>query len=323
MQTDKYALLSIYPRYANKILSGKKRLEFRKTWAANNVAALVIYATAPIQKIVGIAHVKKVHQGSPTALWKLAQEIGGGVSRRVLYEYFQGRLEGVAIEIESVLSCSSPLDPEQFFPNFIPPQSFTYLDGATFKLIDTTIKKQTPVGRVLLIAGVHGVGKTTLCKGVSQNQDFIHQSASQLIREAKASAIASNTKMVKDIPGNQQLLIEAVHHITESGQTLLLDGHLALLNAARKVEALPTKVFADLGIEGIILVQDKPSRILTRLAQRDGKGLGLEEIKGLQTMEISQAKSVTEELGLPLIRVNAFDESAFTKAVQTFVCNER
>lgn len=76
-------------------------LEFRKTWAANNVAALVIYATAPIQKIVGIAHVKKVHQGSPTALWKLAQEIGGGVSRRVLYEYFQGRLEGVAIEIET------------------------------------------------------------------------------------------------------------------------------------------------------------------------------------------------------------------------------
>lgn len=323
MPIDKYALLSIYPRYANKILSGEKRLEFRKSWAANDVAAFVIYATAPIQKIVGIARIKKVHQGSATALWKLAREMGGGVSRRVLYDYFRDKREGFAIEIESVLPCSNPLDPEKFLPSFNPPQSFTYLDRVAFKRIDTAIKKQPPKGHVLLIAGVHGVGKTTLCKSVANDQDFTHQSASQLIREAKASAIALNTKVVKDIPGNQQLLIDAVCRITESGQTLLLDGHLALLNAARKVEALPTKVFADLGIEGIVLIQDKPSRIVTRLAQRDGKALGLDEIKALQATETSRAKSVAEELGLPLISVKAFDISAFTKAVQALGRNQK
>lgn len=324
MPTDKFALLSIYPRYANKILSGEKRLEFRKSWAANDVAAFVIYATAPIQKIVGIARVKQVHQGSATALWQLAREIGGGVSRRVLYNYFRGKREGFAIEIESVLPCSSPLIPERFLPNFNPPQSFTYLDRAAFKRIETTTKKLPPKGRVFLIAGVHGVGKTTLCSGVADDQGFVHMSASYLIREAKASAIALNTKAVADIPGNQQLLIDAVGRINKPGQTLLLDGHLALLNAATsKVESLPTKVFAGLGIEGIILIQDKPSRIAARLTKRDGKEMRLEEIKALQTTETSRAKSVAEELGLPLIRVKAFDQFAFSRAVQTLSCTKR
>ena len=318
MPTDKFALLSIYPRYARKILSGEKKLEFRKSWAANDVVAFVIYATAPIQKIVGIARIKQVHQGTPTALWQLAREMGGGVSRRVLYDYFRGKKEGVAIEIESVLACCSPLDPGKFLLNFNPPQSFAYLDQAAFKHIETTIKMQSPKGRVFLIAGVHGVGKTTLCGSVADEQGFIHKSASNLIREAKVSAIALNTKAVVDIPGNQQLLIDAVGRITESGQTLLLDGHLALLNAARKVEALPTKVFADLGIEGIVLIQDNPSRIAARLAQRDGNGMGLDEIKALQTTETSRAKSVAKELGLTLIRVKAFDDSALSSAVRTF-----
>jgi predicted transcriptional regulator/adenylate kinase len=315
MQTDKFALLSIYPRYANKILSGAKRLEFRKSWAASDVSAFVIYATVPVQKVVGIARIKQVHQGSATALWRLAQELGGGVSRRVLYDYFRGKREGFAIEIESVLPCSIPLDPEAYLPNFMPPQSFAYLDRASFKRIETAIKIQPPKGRVIFIAGVHGVGKTTLCSGIADSQGFIHKSASQLIREAKASAIARNSKAVTDIPGNQQLLVDAVSRINQSGQTLLLDGHLALLNSAKKAEALPTKVFADLGIDGIVMIHDKPSSIVERLKQRDGNGIGFDEIKALQALENSRAKIVTGELGLPLFRVKAFDDSTFSKAL--------
>ncbi|MGA7179835.1 MAG: AAA family ATPase [Thiobacillaceae bacterium] len=315
MQTDKFALLSIYPRYANKIVSGVKRLEFRKSWAANDVSAFVIYATSPVQKIVGIAHIKQVHQGSATALWGLAKEIGGGVSRRVLYDYFRGKHEGFAIEIESVSPCVSPLDPEVYLPSFTPPQSFAYLDRATFKRIETTIKKQPPMGRVIFIAGVHGVGKTTLCTGVSNSDEFIHKSASQLIREAKESAIARNSKTVADIPGNQKLLIDAVTRITKSGKTLLLDGHFALLNMARKAEALPTKVFSDLGVDAIVLIHDTTARIVERLMQRDGRRPRFDGIKTLQELENSRAKIVAEELGLPLFRVKAFDNSGFAHAL--------
>jgi predicted transcriptional regulator/adenylate kinase len=321
MPTDRFALLSIFPRYAKKILSGEKRLEFRKSWASNDITAFVIYATAPIQKIVGIAYIKQVHQGSATALWRLSQEIGGGVSRRVLYDYFRDKARGFAMEIESVQPCSRPLSPEEFFPNFNPPQSFNYLDRRTFKRIESAIAKQPPKGRVMLIAGVHGVGKTTLCGRLADDRNFIHKSASQLIREEKETAIAPNTKTVADIPGNQQLLIDAVSRITASGQTLLLDGHLGLLNSARKVEPLATKVFADLGIDGIILILGKPTQIFSSLIKRDGNGFSLDEISALQTNEISRAKNVSEELGLPLIRVKAFDDAAFTKAVRTLARN--
>jgi predicted transcriptional regulator/adenylate kinase len=317
MQTNKFALLSIYPRYANKILSGVKRLEFRKSWPPNDVSAFLIYATVPVQKIVGIARIKQVHLGSATALWRLAQEMGGGVSRRILYDYFRGKQEGFAIEIESVLPCSTPLDPEAYLPNFTPPQSFAYLDRASFKRVETAVKRQPPKGRVIFIAGVHGVGKTTLCSGIADSHGFVHKSASQLIREAKESAIARYSKTVADIPGNQQLLIDAVNRITQSGQTLLLDGHLALFNSARKAEALPTKVFADLSIDGIVMIHDKASGIVARLKQRDGGGIDLDEIKALQRVEMSRAKSVTDELGLPLFRVKAFDDSAFSMALDT------
>lgn len=321
MPADRFALLSIYPRYANKILSGEKRLEFRKSWGALNGAAFVIYATAPIQKIVGIAYIKKVHQGSATTLWRLARDMGGGVSRRILYEYFRGRSGGFAIEIESVQPCSHPLSPSEFLPNFNAPQSFTYLDPATFKRIESAIKQQPAKGRVILIAGVHGVGKTTLCSRLADDRSFVHKSASQLIREEKEAAIDFHTKTVADIPGNQQLLIDAVSRITESGQTLLLDGHLALLNIAKKIEPIATKVFADLGINGIILILGKPDQILSRLIKRDGNEFSLDEIRTLQTIEISRATGVSDELGVPLIRVKALDFSTFTEAVRTLARN--
>ena len=60
MPTDKSVLLSIYPCYARKILSGEKRLEFRKAWPSSGVTSFVIYSTSPVQRIVGIARVTKV-----------------------------------------------------------------------------------------------------------------------------------------------------------------------------------------------------------------------------------------------------------------------
>lgn len=315
MPTNKFALLSIYPRYANKILSGEKRLEFRKSWASSDVSSFVIYATTPVQKIVGIARVKQVHKGSATALWQLAQQIGGGVSRRVLYDYFRGKPEGFAIEIESVLPCSTPLDPELYLPNFTPPQSFVYLERAIYKRIETAVTKQPSKGRMIFIAGVHGVGKTTLCSSIQANENLVHKSASQLIREAKASAIASNSKVVADIAGNQKLLIDAVRQITLSGKTLLLDGHFALFNKNRKAEALPTKVFSDLGIDAVLMVHDSPSSILARLRERDGSDITISELRSLQSTESRRAKTVSDELGLPFFRVKAFDESAFAKAI--------
>lgn len=128
MKTD-VVLISIRPEYAKKILIGEKRLEFRRRWTSKQVSCLVIYVTSPVQRIVAATHVEKVHWGSKNHLWELAKKKGGGISRRKLFAYLEGRSEGAAIELATVSNFSKgALKPSQVFgENFRPPQSFRYL----------------------------------------------------------------------------------------------------------------------------------------------------------------------------------------------------
>ncbi len=43
------ALMSIHPQYANAIVEGTKRVEFRKRPLARNVTHVIVYATAPVK----------------------------------------------------------------------------------------------------------------------------------------------------------------------------------------------------------------------------------------------------------------------------------
>lgn len=125
---NKAVLVSIHPGYTEKILSGEKRLEFRRSWVRKPVKYMVIYATSPIQRIVAVAEIKEVYSGTRARLWSLAMEKGGGVSRRNLYSYLAGSKKPVAIEITDVKPFKGGVDPKVIFGNkFRPPQSFSYL----------------------------------------------------------------------------------------------------------------------------------------------------------------------------------------------------
>lgn len=122
-------LISIHPIYAEKILSGEKRLEFRRRWATHQVDFLVIYATSPMQQIVAIAQVGEVFRGNKSRLWKLAKNKGGGISRRKLFEYMKGKTEGVALELSRVIKITESMSPFLLFgDSFRPPQSFRYMN---------------------------------------------------------------------------------------------------------------------------------------------------------------------------------------------------
>lgn len=131
----KIALISIRPCFVEKILSGEKKLEFRRRWTAEPVDVLVIYASSPTQRIVATVNIVGVTEGSPTALWALAKNKGGGVTRQLIYDYFSGKKTGFAIEIADVLEFEHPVDPKKMFKNFIAPQSFKYLDAKEYNRI--------------------------------------------------------------------------------------------------------------------------------------------------------------------------------------------
>lgn len=124
----KAVLISIHPKHAEKILSGEKKIEFRRRWTTQPVKALFLYATAPIQRIVGSVKVARITQDTPTQLWWLAKKTESGMSRRQLYSYLVGCKKGVAIQLGTVKSLPKEIDPRKCLGrDFRPPQSFRYL----------------------------------------------------------------------------------------------------------------------------------------------------------------------------------------------------
>lgn len=133
---DNAILISIHPCYVDKILTGEKRLEFRRSWAATPVRFLVIYATAPVQRIVAVAEIKEVYKGTRAKLWSLAKSLGGGICRKELFSYLAGKDKSFAIELMNVASIPGGLNPKSIFAeNFRPPQSFRYLKKDEFLMI--------------------------------------------------------------------------------------------------------------------------------------------------------------------------------------------
>ena len=65
---------------------------------------------------------------------------------------------------------------------------------------------------VFFVCGIHGAGKTTLCKKLSINLGIPFFSSSDLIRDFSKDAISDLRwdKRVKNVANNQQILVSAV-----------------------------------------------------------------------------------------------------------------
>lgn len=135
----KAVLLSVLPKYAAQISSGIKRVEFRRAWTPESVAVLMIYATAPISRVIGVARIREVIKASPTTLWRYAKDYGGGVSRRELYAYMNGKDKGFALLLESVALLDPPVDPRRVYSTFRPPQSFRFLAPDEYRRFTQTV----------------------------------------------------------------------------------------------------------------------------------------------------------------------------------------
>lgn len=124
------ALLAIEPEFAHKILSGKKRYEFRKTTFgdAEEVDVVYLYASSPERMIVGGFVSSRIVPATPTELWELFGDESGIESVDRFMEYFDGADVGYAIEIDDVYEFDEYVDPRAVFKNFSPPMSFHYLN---------------------------------------------------------------------------------------------------------------------------------------------------------------------------------------------------
>ncbi len=120
-------LLSIKPEYAEKILDGSKKFEFRKGIFKNEkITTVVIYATMPIGKIVGEFQVDSVLSGRPDDVWAETKKFAG-ITKEFFDMYYEGREKAFAIKIGSVDKFDAPLPLSALGSNITPPQSYRYL----------------------------------------------------------------------------------------------------------------------------------------------------------------------------------------------------
>jgi len=126
--------MPIKPIYADRIVNGEKKFEYRRTMINENLSHIIIYSSSPIKNIVAIAKVVKVHWGSPYGIWESTKH-AAGISRKEYRKYFKGAKNACAIELGFIYKLKIEVKPSEIDDNFKVPQSYLYVNEYTFKKV--------------------------------------------------------------------------------------------------------------------------------------------------------------------------------------------
>lgn len=140
-------LLSIKPKYAEKIFSGQKKVELRRVRTRLNSGDLVlVYVSSPQKALIGFFEVEKVvvKENLPQELnnlWELVKKYAS-IEREAFMSYYQGSYLGVCIFVKKTRRFSAPIELQilrEKFGYFFPPQSYRYLTGAEIKVLEKLV----------------------------------------------------------------------------------------------------------------------------------------------------------------------------------------
>lgn len=119
-------LLSIKPEFAEKIFSGSKRYEYRRSIFKKKVDTVIVYASSPMRKVIGEFSIETIHHADLDSLWKQTQKYSG-ITLSYYKSYFESKDKGYAIKVFGARRYKNPLDLKKSF-GILPPQSFAYID---------------------------------------------------------------------------------------------------------------------------------------------------------------------------------------------------
>lgn len=117
------------PHYADLIYTERKRFEYRKRAPKLADLPILLYETAPVQKVTGIIADWSILQASPEAVWTYSKTHSGLTADR-FFGYYEGYDKAVAIRIYSVVPFKDSLELQTLNPELKrPPQSFCYVQS--------------------------------------------------------------------------------------------------------------------------------------------------------------------------------------------------
>jgi predicted transcriptional regulator len=122
-------LMSIKPKYAMSILSGRKKYELRRLEGLPPIeegSTVVVYASGRVRSIVGEFRAGRVYLGLPEKIWGLVSRPGAGVDEEA-WNYIKGSRRAMAIEVRDPkwYPVQVKLDEiRRIIPGWMPPYSY-------------------------------------------------------------------------------------------------------------------------------------------------------------------------------------------------------
>ena len=123
-------ILSIKPIYAQAIIAGTKKVEFRKKIFKREVEKIFIYSSMPKKKMIGYFTILEIIEDTPNNLWNDFKEVGG-ITEKDFFEYYNNVEKGFSIRIDKVVKFEDEIEPNEFIEKFCAPQSYIYIKEKT------------------------------------------------------------------------------------------------------------------------------------------------------------------------------------------------
>ena len=156
---------------------------------------------------------------------------------------------------------------------------------------------------VSFVGGVHVAGKGVFTAELGRRLSLLHLSAGELI--TKQLRRRDTGKEVNDIEENQHVLLAALRARCREGETVLLDGHFAVLTRNGTPQEIPLWVFRALQPKSLLLLMADPKESYDRIVQRDGCSPSIHQLGALQVAEIRAACAIADNLRIPLLVLDA------------------
>jgi adenylate kinase len=189
--------------------------------------------------------------------------------------------------------------------------SSEYFKCSIIQICDFFTMKQ-----LIFVGGVHGVGKSTICKTICSDLHLSYLSASELIRWSEITDDPAN-KLVKDIPDTQGLLVKAINSYNKTDARYLLDGHFCLFNINAEITRISLKTFEMIQPSIICVITGRADEIVQSQMSRGGQIHDVNVIAEMQNSEVDHAQLVAKHLCVPFIQTTRTSTTSLVSELKT------
>ncbi len=144
--------------------------------------------------------------------------------------------------------------------------------------------------RIYFFGGIHGVGKSSLCRQLSNHLNIKHFSAGELINQG-----IQKNKEVERINVNQDVLIAELRSIQNEYDTIILDGHYTILSKGNIVY-IPDEIYYEMNLIKMFLITCDVNHIKDRILARDNKQYDIDLLHKMQESEIKRYKELCKKM---------------------------